>query len=66
MSSRLKLIEAAILHEKSKALAEIAAAESLLENIGNIPGEDYLGLLIEHSRKIVAHEHTMNALQLYF
>ena len=66
MSARLKLLEAAYLREKSSALAELASAEALLENIGDDHEADYMELLISRVKKIVDHEHTMNALQMYF
>ena len=66
MSSKIKLLEAAILHEKSKALAAIASAEALLDNIGSNPSQDNLDALVSYASEIVKHEHAMNALQVYF
>lgn len=66
MSTKLKLIEAAILREKGLALAELASAEALLEKIGTNPGDDYLELFTSHVKRLAEHERNMNMIQAYF
>jgi len=66
MSAKSKLVEAAFLHEKSLALAEIAKAQAVLENIGSNSTDDYLQLFISHVKEAREHEQNMNAIQSYF
>jgi hypothetical protein len=67
MSTKLKMLEAAILQTRSKALAEIVAIEVLLDNPAGVPEHtNYVDEILQHAQQLAEYEDTMRALNTYF
>ena len=67
MNTRLKMLEAAILQSRSRALAEVAAIEVLLDNPAGEPEHtNYVEEILMHAQRLAEHEDTMKALDTYF
>ncbi len=67
MDIKLKMLEAAIVQMRGKALEHIAAIEVLLENpVGISEHSNFVEEIIMHAHKVSQYEDAMNALNQYF